>query len=77
MNITRACAFAKKAHDLVFVVWRGLLSLQGIGGFRLGLESIGGRCVLMAEQDRFCHLTVRKNFSEDGVAIRSVSHVCC
>ena len=40
----------------------------GIGGFRLGLESIGGRCVLMAERDRFCHLTVRKNFSQESVA---------
>lgn len=38
---------------------------QGIGGFRLGLESIGGRCILMAEQDQACHLTVRKNFSEE------------
>ena len=40
----------------------------GIGGFRLGLESIGGRCVLMVERDRFCHLTVQKNFPQDSVA---------
>ena len=31
----------------------------GIGGFRLGLESLGGRCVMMAEQDQWCQQTVR------------------
>jgi DNA (cytosine-5)-methyltransferase 1 len=29
----------------------------GVGGFRLGLESIGGRCVYSLERDRFCRRT--------------------
>ena len=41
----------------------------GIGGFRLGLESVGGRCVMMAEQDQWCQQTVRRNFPEVGVSI--------
>ena len=43
----------------------------GIGGFRLGLEAVGGCCVLMAEQDPWCHLTVKRNFADDRCIIAS------
>jgi len=34
----------------------------GIGGFRKGLESIGGRCVLTCERDKFARQTYKANF---------------
>jgi DNA (cytosine-5)-methyltransferase 1 len=37
----------------------------GIGGLRLGFESIGGRCVFTSEWDRFSQQTYRANFPED------------
>jgi DNA (cytosine-5)-methyltransferase 1 len=36
----------------------------GIGGFRLGLESVGARCVFSSEWDRFAQLTYAANFGE-------------
>lgn len=37
---------------------------SGIGGFRLGLESIGGRCVFSSEWNKFSRLTYEANFHE-------------
>jgi DNA (cytosine-5)-methyltransferase 1 len=37
----------------------------GIGGLRLGFESIGGRCVYTSEWNRFAQLTYRANFPHD------------
>jgi DNA (cytosine-5)-methyltransferase 1 len=34
----------------------------GIGGFRLGLEGVGGRCVYSVEIDRFARETYQENF---------------
>jgi DNA (cytosine-5)-methyltransferase 1 len=34
----------------------------GIGGLRLGFESIGGRCVFTSEWDTKCNETFRLNF---------------
>ena len=34
----------------------------GIGGFRIGLESVGGRCVFTAEWDKFARQTYQVNF---------------
>jgi DNA (cytosine-5)-methyltransferase 1 len=34
----------------------------GIGGFRLGLESVGGRCVYAAERDKSCRRTYAEWF---------------
>lgn len=34
----------------------------GIGGFRLGFEAIGGRCVFTSEWDRWSNATYRANF---------------
>ena len=36
----------------------------GIGGIRLGMESIGGQCVWTSEWDRFSQQTYRCNFSD-------------
>lgn len=37
----------------------------GIGGFRLGFESAGGKCVYTSEWDRFCQKTYHENFDVD------------
>ncbi len=37
----------------------------GIGGLRLGFESIGGRCVFTSEWDRFSQETYRANFPDN------------
>lgn len=34
----------------------------GIGGMRLGFESIGGKCVFTSEKDKYCQETYLKNF---------------
>lgn len=39
----------------------------GIGGFRLGFESVGGKCVFTSEWDRFSQQTYRANFGDDEV----------
>lgn len=36
----------------------------GIGGFRLGLEAIGGKCIYSSEIDSECEKTYQSNFSE-------------
>jgi DNA (cytosine-5)-methyltransferase 1 len=37
----------------------------GIGGLRLGFESIGGKCVFTSEWDKYCKETYRANFPGD------------
>ena len=37
----------------------------GIGGFRIALEDLGGRCVFSSEWNRFSRETYRANFGED------------
>jgi DNA (cytosine-5)-methyltransferase 1 len=37
----------------------------GIGGLRLGFESIGGRCVFTSEWDAWCHKTYALNFPDN------------
>lgn len=34
----------------------------GIGGMRIGFESVGGRCVFTSEWDKFCRQTYQANF---------------
>ena len=36
----------------------------GIGGFRLAMEAVGGRCVFSSEWDRFAQETYRANFGD-------------
>ena len=37
----------------------------GIGGLRLGFESIGGKCVFTSEWDKYCNQTYKRNFPDD------------
>lgn len=37
----------------------------GIGGFRIGLERLGGRCVYSLERDRFCRQTYKAWFGAE------------
>ncbi len=37
----------------------------GIGGLRLGFESIGGKCIFTSEWDKYCNETYRANFPGD------------
>lgn len=37
----------------------------GIGGLRLGFESIGGKCVFTSEWDKYCNTTYKQNFPND------------
>jgi DNA (cytosine-5)-methyltransferase 1 len=37
----------------------------GIGGFRLGFEKVGGRCVFTSEWDRFAQQTYKANFGDE------------
>ncbi len=46
----------------------------GIGGLRLGFESIGGKCVFTSEWNRFSELTYKANF-EDGPEHRFVGDI--
>lgn len=39
----------------------------GIGGFRLGFESVGGRCVFTSEWDKHAQQTYRANFGDHEV----------
>jgi DNA (cytosine-5)-methyltransferase 1 len=36
----------------------------GIGGMRIGFESVGGRCVFTSEWDKFAQKTYEANFGE-------------
>ena len=42
----------------------------GIGGFRLGLEKHGGRCVFTSEYDSYCEESYRRNFPVSGHLFR-------
>ena len=52
-----------KAPDFSFVD-----IFAGIGGMRLGFESIGGACVFTCEWDKYSQQTYRSNFGEDEIA---------
>ncbi len=39
----------------------------GIGGFRIGLERLGGRCVFSSEIDKHAAATYERNFGEKPV----------
>ena len=37
----------------------------GIGGFRVALEELGGRCVFSSEWNKFSRITYKANFGEE------------
>jgi len=46
----------------------------GIGGFRLALENIGGKCVFSSEWNKFARVTYKANYGEDPHGdIKSIS----
>jgi DNA (cytosine-5)-methyltransferase 1 len=51
------------SHDAGF---RFIDLFAGIGGLRLGFESVGGRCVFTSEWNKFSQKTYRENFSDNG-----------
>ena len=40
----------------------------GIGGMRLGFESIGGECIFTCEWNKYCQQTYRANFGDEEIA---------
>ncbi len=51
------------AHGFTFIDL-----FAGIGGFRLGMEAVGGRCVFTSEWDKYAQATYRANFGDHGLA---------
>lgn len=49
-----------QGHDFRFIDL-----FAGIGGLRLGMESIGGRCVFTSEWDKYAQQTYKANFHDD------------
>ena len=49
----------KKKTDFTFIDL-----FAGIGGIRLGFESIGGECIFSSEWDKYCQKTYQENFKE-------------
>lgn len=47
----------------------------GIGGLRLGFESIGGECVFTSEWDKFSQQTYKANFKDDVFAHKSAGDI--
>ncbi len=47
----------------------------GIGGFRLGFESIGGICVFTSEWNRFCQLTYQANFKTERLIAGDITTI--
>ena len=45
----------------------GSAVFAGVGGFRLGLEACGGRCVFASEIDAACRETYTLNFGAHGL----------
>ncbi|MCC5997311.1 MAG: DNA (cytosine-5-)-methyltransferase [Oceanicaulis sp.] len=56
---------AKAAGAPDSTAFRFIDLFAGIGGLRLGFESIGGQCVFTSEWDRFAAQTYKANFRDD------------
>ncbi len=54
-------------------VFRFIDLFAGIGGMRLGFESIGGKCVFTSEWDSYAQKTYRANFADEDDA----DHIFC
>jgi DNA (cytosine-5)-methyltransferase 1 len=81
LTVTRKRAFQKrlrfKERPEAIVprsVFRFIDLFAGIGGLRLGFESIGGKCVFTSEWNRFSELTYKANF-QDGPEHRFVGDI--
>lgn len=47
----------------------------GIGGFRIGFEEIGGKCIFTSEWDRYCLKTYQENFDVDHAIAGDITKV--
>lgn len=47
----------------------------GIGGFRIGFEAAGGKCVFTSEWDHFCQKTYHENFEVDHPIAGDITQV--
>lgn len=55
---------ARRSASMPEPAFRFIDLFAGIGGLRLGFESIGGRCVFTSEWDKFAQKTYARNFPE-------------
>jgi DNA (cytosine-5)-methyltransferase 1 len=62
VDTLRIAAEARAAQDAELVGFRFIDLFAGIGGLRLGFQSIGGRCVFTSEWDLKCQETYIQNF---------------
>ena len=65
MSILRESAAARLARQTPARDFRFIDLFAGIGGLRMGFESIGGRCVFTSEWDPRCQETYRLNFPDN------------
>lgn len=49
----------------------------GIGGIRLGFESVGGKCVFTSEWNEFSQKTYRQNFKDDHEISGDITKIDC
>jgi DNA (cytosine-5)-methyltransferase 1 len=54
---------AVKCNDTIKSSFTFAEIFAGVGGFRLGLEQLGGRCVLASEIDKYAVSTYQANFT--------------
>lgn len=47
----------------------------GIGGIRLGFESIGGKCIFTSELNEYCQKTYRQNFSDEHLISGDITKI--
>jgi DNA (cytosine-5)-methyltransferase 1 len=68
LQIVRGLALVpvQKQSRLLEPAFRFIDLFAGIGGLRLGFESIGGKCVFTSEWDKYSQKTYRANFPDDN-----------
>lgn len=67
VELLRGLSAAKLGDRAERPAFRFIDLFAGIGGMRLGFESIGGHCVFTSEWDKYSQLTYRENFGRDEV----------
>jgi len=65
LEILRQTAKARASRSGEAPAFRFIDLFAGIGGLRLGFESIGGKCVFTSEWDKFATQTYKANFADD------------
>ena len=60
-SINQLNLFKKKVN---FTPFKFIDLFSGIGGVRLGMESVGGTCVFSSEWDKYAQITYEANYGE-------------